>query len=100
MSSIRVGVVMDPIAGITPAKDSTFAMLLAAQERGHDLHYFEQIDLRLLNGEALGNGRKLRVTDDQDRWFKLGPVTKISLAEFDVLLMRKDPPFDTEYIYT
>lgn len=100
MSSIRVGVVMDPIAGITPAKDSTLAMLLAAQKRGHDLHYFEQIDLRLLNGEALGNGRKLRVTDDQDRWFKLGPVTKISLAEFDVLLMRKDPPFDTEYIYT
>ena len=54
--------------------------------------------LRLLNGEALGDGRKLRVTDDQDRWFELGPVTRISLAEFDVLLMRKDPPFDTEYI--
>lgn len=100
MSSIRVGVVMDPITGITPAKDSTLAMLLAAQERGHDLHYFEQIDLQLLNGEAFGDGRKLSVTDDHDRWFKLGPVTKISLAELDVLLMRKDPPFDTEYIYT
>ena len=54
MSSIQVGVVMDPIAEISPAKDSTLAMLLAAQKRGHDLHYFEQIDLRLLNGERSG----------------------------------------------
>ena len=100
MSSIQVGVVMDPIAEISPAKDSTLAMLLAAQKRGHDLHYFEQIDLRLLNGEALGNRRKLTVTDDQDCWFELSPVTTIKLAELDVVLMRKDPPFDTEYIYT
>ncbi len=100
MSSIHVGVVMDPIAEISPAKDSTLAMLLAAQKRGHELHYFEQIDLRLLNGEALGNARKLRVSDDQDCWFELSPVTSINLAELDVVLMRKDPPFDTEYIYT
>ena len=100
MSTTRLGVVMDPIAGITPAKDSTLAMLLEAQERGHELWYFEQLDLRLLNGEALGTGRHLVVTDSDDQWFELGTAAEIELKELDVILMRKDPPFDTEYIYT
>jgi len=66
MSTTRIGVIMDPIAGITPAKDSTLAMLLAAQERGHELWYFEQLDLRLLNGKALGTGRHLVVRDSDE----------------------------------
>jgi len=100
MSNIRLGVVMDPIGQITPAKDSTLAMLLEAQARGYDIRYFEQSDLRLEDGEARGLGRKLDVTDDPANWYELGDVTDQQLADLDVILMRKDPPFDTEYIFT
>ena len=100
MASINIGVVMDPIAGITPAKDSTLAMLLEAQARGHALVYFEQGDLYLAAGEARGRGRAIRVIDDDAAWFELGESEDKSLADLDVILMRKDPPFDMEYIYT
>jgi glutathione synthase len=91
---------MDPIAAITPAKDSTLAMLLEAQRRGHELVYFEQTDLRQRDGRALGSGRPLQVFDSKDHWFELGEPVELALGEIDVILMRKDPPFDTEYIYT
>lgn len=100
MSKLRLGVVMDPINKITPAKDSSLAMLLEAQHRGHEILYFEQADLRLYDGVALGTGRPLRVADDSSAWFELGDAIDMRLADLDVLLMRKDPPFDTEYIYT
>jgi glutathione synthase len=100
MSDIRVGVVMDPIAGITPAKDSTLAMLLAAQDRGHSLICLEQDDLYLLAGEAYGRGKQLRVRDDADDWFELEESVDMPLSSLDVILMRKDPPFDMEYIYS
>jgi glutathione synthase len=100
MSSRRIAVVMDPIASITPAKDSTLAMLLESQGRGYEILYFEQGDLRLNDGEPWGLGRRITVTDDQDQWFELGDPKDIELANLDVILMRKDPPFDTEYIYT
>ncbi|MCC7258742.1 MAG: glutathione synthase [Gammaproteobacteria bacterium] len=98
--TIRLGVVMDPIGAINPAKDSSLAMLLEAQARGMDLHYFEQNDLRRRNGEALGSSRRVRVTDSRERWFELGARADLRLASLDVILMRKDPPFDTEYVYT
>ncbi|MGI9342181.1 MAG: glutathione synthase [Gammaproteobacteria bacterium] len=100
MKKLRIGVVMDPIGDIVPAKDSSLAMLLEAQARGHEIHYFEQADLRLLDGDPLGTGRALSVADDPDDWFTLGPAEDMSLTDLDVILMRKDPPFDTEYIYT
>jgi len=100
MSKLRLGVVMDPISDIVPAKDSTLAMLLESQARGHELAYFEQADLRLIDGEPFGMARTLTVADDPDRWFTLGAASDMSLADLDVILMRKDPPFDTEYIYT
>lgn len=100
MSNIRLGVVMDPISQITPAKDSTFAMLLEAQSRGYDIHYFEQLDLRLDDGEPWGFGRALRVADEPASWYELGDPVDQRLAGLDVILMRKDPPFDTEYIFT
>ncbi len=100
MSRIRLGIVMDPIAEITPAKDSSLAMLLEAGRRGHELHYFEQADLRLLDGKAIGRGRRLKVRDDLDDWYELETQQEMPLAELDVILMRKDPPFDMEYIYT
>ncbi len=97
---LKIGVVMDPIASIKPVKDSSFAMLLEAQRRGADIHYFEQRDLRLVAGEALGRSTRLSVADDPDDWFELGDRQDIALGELDVVLMRKDPPFDMEYVYT
>jgi glutathione synthase len=96
----RLGVVMDPIGAIAYAKDSTLAMLLAAQRRGFTLAYLEQGDLLLRDGTALGRMRPLTVRADPQDWFTLGEPATEPLAALDCLLMRKDPPFDTEYIYS
>jgi len=98
--ALRLGVVMDPIQSITPKKDSTLAMLLEAERRGIEIHYFEQGDLDLVSGEALGRSTRLSVRDDNDDWFEKGERCSIALGELDVILMRKDPPFDMEYVYT
>lgn len=98
--SLRVGMVMDPIEGITPKKDSSLAMLLECERRGAEVHYLLQDDLKLVAGNALGNSRILNVRDDHDDWFTFGQSQEIALGELDVILMRKDPPFDMEYIYT
>jgi glutathione synthase len=97
---VRLVVVMDPIASIKPAKDTTLAMLLAAQKRNWQLWYAEQRDLWLRDGVALGRLRPVQVKDDAHDWFELGEAQTAQLADFDVVLMRKDPPFDMEYIYT
>lgn len=97
--TIKIGVVMDPIAGIKTKKDSTLAMLLAAQRRGWDVLYMELNDLHMRDGQALARLRPITVADDPANWFELGPVETATLAQLDVILMRKDPPFDTEYIY-
>jgi len=96
----RLGVVMDPIGAITYAKDSTLAMLLAAQERGFALSYLELKDLSLRDGVAFGRMRPLSVRADSANWFTLGEPAVAPLSELDGLLMRKDPPFDTEYVYS
>ncbi len=98
--AISLGVVMDPIADIKFYKDTTLALLLAAQERGWDLHYMEQRDLYLLQGEARANTRNLFVADNGDSWFELGLHEDKKLGDLDVIIMRKDPPFDNEYIYS
>jgi len=95
-----LAVVMDPIAKIKFAKDSTLAMLLAASARGWQLTYFEQSDLFLRDGVAYGRGRDLRVFADSTKWFELGEPSPRRLGDFDCVFMRKDPPFDAEYIYT
>jgi glutathione synthase len=100
MNRTSIGIIMDHIGGITPAKDSTLAMLLEAQQRGHKLLHFEQSDLYMAAGDGRGRGRRLSVTDTASNWFELGEPEDISLADLDVILMRKDPPFDMEYIYT
>jgi glutathione synthase len=99
-SRIRLGVVMDPIDRIKPAKDTTLAMLLEAQRRGYQLEYMTQADLWVLEGRLGARLRALAVVDDPERWFELGPVREADASELDVILMRKDPPFDMEYIYT
>ena len=97
--TMRMGVVMDPIAAVNYKKDSTLAMLWAASDRGWELHYMEQGDLHLRNGpRALG--RPLNVFRNADHWFELGEPRDASLTEFDVILMRKDPPFDNEFLYS
>ena len=97
---LRLGIVMDPIESITPYKDSSLAMLLEAQRRGAEIHYFTQSDLKLVSGTALGRSRRLEVVDDRSSWWRFGEEREIALGELDVILMRKDPPFDMEYIYT
>jgi glutathione synthase len=91
---------MDPIAGIKIHKDSTFAMLLEAQRRGWSVFYVEQQHLHLADGIALADLHPLQVRDDPDDWFELAPAQRERLDSLDVILMRKDPPFDMEYIYT
>ncbi len=91
---------MDAIGAITYAKDSTLAMLLAAQQRGFELLYLEQRDLLLRDGVAEGHMRPLTVRADPADWYTLGPAVTAPLRVLDCLLMRKDPPFDIEYIYS
>ncbi|MEM9602947.1 MAG: glutathione synthase [Pseudomonadota bacterium] len=97
--TIQIGVVMDPIEHIKPVKDSSLAMMLAAQARGWAVHYLQPADLYLRDGEACASRRAVRVADDETDWFSLGNATDGPLAELDVILMRVDPPFDMDYIY-
>ncbi len=98
--AFSLGVVMDPISTIKVYKDSTFAMLLEAQRRGCPLWYMEQQDLMLREGRCEATMRSLAVRDDRNDWFSLGEPQTQALESLDVILMRKDPPFDMEYVYT
>ncbi|MFT5545385.1 MULTISPECIES: glutathione synthase [Rheinheimera] len=98
-NAIKLGIVMDPISAINIKKDSSFAMLLQAQQRGYEIHYMEMADLYLLEGEARASTKLLSVEQNPDKWFSFSSQQDIALSELDVILMRKDPPFDTEYIY-
>ncbi|WP_445766858.1 glutathione synthase [Rheinheimera sp.] len=97
--AIKLGIVMDPISAINIKKDSSFAMLLQAQQRGYQIHYMEMADLYLLEGQARAATKLLTVQEDPAAWYQFGCEQDIALSELDVILMRKDPPFDTEYIY-
>ena len=98
--SRKLGIVMDPISAITIKKDSSFAMLLAAQAKGWSLFYMEQQDLFLHQGTVSAEMKPLQVEENADDWYQLGEQQTQALTELDVILMRKDPPFDMEYIYS
>jgi glutathione synthase len=98
--TIKLGVVMDPIADINYKKDTTLAMLWAATARDWQLFYMEQKDLYLRDGEARASMSPLTVFQNPDNWYDLKAPQDCSLADLDVILMRKDPPFDNEYIYS
>lgn len=98
--SIRLGIVMDPICSISYQKDSSLAMLWAAQSRGWELCYMEQKDLYQSMGKARARMRPLTVHQNPEHWFDLDQEQDIALASLDVILMRKDPPFDNEFLYT
>ncbi|HLV77899.1 MAG TPA: glutathione synthase [Marinobacter sp.] len=96
--TIRLGIVMDPIEDIHFKKDSSLAMLLAAQKRGWEIEYMELPDLYLNGAQACAFSRKLTVHDDPENWFSYGPGAEIALGDLDVILMRKDPPVDREFL--
>jgi len=98
--SITVGIVMDPIEFITPYKDTTLAMMLAAQERGWTVHSIDQKDMYLDQGRAFSKRRKVKVFDDNSHWFEAEEYVEAPMSEHDIILMRKDPPFDMDFIYT
>ena len=97
--SLDVVVVMDPIASIKIAKDTTFAMLLEAQRRGHRLHYVRPGGLSLHEGRAVAQVAPLSVREDKASWFTLGAFAELVFGPGQVVLMRKDPPVDAEFIY-
>lgn len=96
---LDIVVVMDPIGSIAIAKDSTFALLLEAQKRGHRLHYVFPGGLSLHQGVAQARVSMLRVMDDPGQWFKLGRPSHRTFAAGDVVLMRSDPPVDANYLH-
>ncbi len=95
----RLAVLMDPIQKLKIHKDSSFAMLLEAQRRGHEVHVFEQRDLGLRNGKAWIRSRRTRVFDNPTRWYEQEEPRIEDASSFDWVLLRKDPPFDAEYLY-
>ena len=97
--SIKIGVVMDPIAQVKVKKDSSMAMMLEAQARGYDIYYMEMQDLYLEQGVCRATAAKVKVFDDTEHWYELDEREDINVADLDAVLMRKDPPFDTEFIY-
>ncbi|HYW75658.1 MAG TPA: glutathione synthase [Gammaproteobacteria bacterium] len=95
----RLAVVMDPIEAIHPAKDTTLALLLEAQRRGYSPYYVRPGSMWAAGGAAWARVQPLQVRDSESDWFSLGEIETVALENFDVILMRKDPPFDQEYVY-
>lgn len=98
--TIKLGIVMDPIESIKTYKDSSFAMMLAAQKRGWEIHYMQQVDLWLHNGRAFGRSQIITVVDQKTDYVTFHSTQEQPLADLDVILLRTDPPFDMEYVYT
>lgn len=97
--SIKLGILMDPIDNINFKKDSSLAMLWAAQRKGWSLYYFEQSDMYSRDGEVRANMAPITVAMDPQKWFERQAYQDTALADLDVVLMRKDPPFDNEFLY-
>ena len=98
--SLKIGIVMDPIGTINFKKDSSLAMLLEAQSRGWQLFYMEQSDLYIAHDVARAKVKALKVFNDANRWHELSEAEDLALDSLDAILMRKDPPFDMNYIYS
>ncbi|WP_258241069.1 glutathione synthase [Pseudidiomarina homiensis] len=96
---MKLAMIMDPIASVKTYKDTSFRLLLEAQARGYQCHYLEMHDLSLVQGQPMARSRTVKVVDQPDDFYQLGEVVEQPLADFDVIMMRKDPPFDTEYVY-
>ena len=97
---MKFAFILDPLDSIKTYKDSSYAMMREAAARGHLLYALEQQDMVLQLGRVLGHSRKLTLTDDEHDWYRVGETEVMPLERFDAVLMRKDPPFDMEYIYS
>jgi glutathione synthase len=97
--AIKLGIVMDPIRDVNVKKDSSMAMLFEAQKRGYELFYMEMKDLYLEQGVCRATVKNVNVYDSTEHWYDLSNEQDIAVSDLDVVLMRKDPPFDTEFIY-
>jgi glutathione synthase len=98
--SIKVGIVMDPIESINFKKDSSLAMLWAAQQKGWELYYMEQQHLFSRDGQVMADMAELQVAMNSQCWFSRAEYRTAPLADLDVILMRKDPPFNNEFVYS
>ena len=96
---MKLAMIMDPIAGIKTYKDTSFRLLLEAQTRGYQCYYLELADLSIVQGEPMALARTVTVRDQATDYFSLGEPQQRPLADFEVIMMRKDPPFDMEYVY-
>jgi glutathione synthase len=96
---MKLAMIMDPIESVKTYKDTSFRLLLEAQARDYEIYYLTMNDLSLIEGEPMGNARSVQVVDQATDFFTLGEPTEMNLGSFDVILMRKDPPFDTEFVY-
>ena len=99
MQPITLAVLMDDIAGINRKKDSSFAMMLEAQSRNWEIYTFDSVDMFHLNEQVFANVRKTFVNDSENNWHSCGEQELLSLSNVDIIFMRKDPPFDMDYIY-
>ena len=99
MKPIILAVLMDDISSIKPIKDSSFAMMLEAQKRGWDIYTFDSTDMFYGDGKVIANARKTFVKDSEHEWYKCEATEELQLTNIDVVFMRKDPPFDMDYIY-
>jgi glutathione synthase len=97
---MKIAFLADPLASFKTYKDSTFAMMREAARRGHSIHAFEQTDMALENGLVTANVARITLTGEADDWYRVEATTSTFLSEFDAIVIRKDPPFDMEYIYT
>ncbi len=100
MKPITLAVLMDDIASINPKKDSSLAMMLEAKRRNWDIYTFDSADMFHLKGEVFAKVRKTLVTDSESHWHECEEAEILQLNKIDVVFMRKDPPFDMDYIYT
>jgi glutathione synthase len=95
---MRIGVILDPLSSIKTYKDTTYAMMAEAARRGHELYAMLQEGLMWKGGVVVGENTKLTLTGEKERWYRTDPPRETPLTEFDAVLMRKDPPFDAEYV--
>ncbi|PHV08032.1 glutathione synthase [Janthinobacterium sp. BJB412] len=96
---MKIAFLADPLAGFKTYKDSTYAMMVEADRRGHAVYAFEQQDMALDGGGVFANAARLTLTGDSHDWYRAAPAHETDLSTFDAIIQRKDPPFDMEYIY-
>ena len=96
---MRIAVIVDPLAKLKAYKDSSVFMMREAAKRGHEVFAFEARHMALVDKQVLARVSKLSVSANNDQWYRVDSETEMALRDFDAVLMRKDPPFDQEYLY-